>query len=139
MMNCSRHRSVRLLGIALAASALLGLSGCGGNGGPHRYELSGSVAHDGKPIPAGTILFEPDTSHDNDGPGILVEFTDGHYRTPSGKGTVGGPHIVRIVGYDGEPQSEMPQGKPLFREYQLQIDLPRHNARQDFDVPAGHQ
>ena len=120
----------------LATSVLLVLAGCGGTDSSQRYRLSGSVTFGGQPVPAGTIIFEPDASLGNAGPGILVEFTDGRYRTPRGKGTVGGPHLVRIVGHDGKAISEMPLGRCLFQEYQFQIDLPRHDATHDFDVPA---
>jgi len=124
---------------SLATLVLLVLVGCGDMGGPRRYKLSGSVTCDGKPVPAGIISLEPDTSLGNARPGTLVEFTNGRYRTPAGKGTVGGPHLVRIVGHDGKAISEMPLGRCLFQEYQFQIDLPRHDATHDFDVPDDHR
>ncbi len=122
----------------LVALVLLVLVGCNDMDGPRRYRLSGSVTYDGKPVPAGIISLEPDTSLGNSGPGTLVEFTNGRYRTTRGKGTVGGPHLVRIVGHDGKAISEMPLGRCLFQEYRLQVDLPRHDAAYDFDVPDDH-
>ncbi len=122
--------------------ALLVLSaGCGGNDGPQRYDLSGKVTYGGEPVPGGVIVLEPDQSKGNRGPGAVIEFTDGRYDTPSGKGTVGGPHVARIVGYTGQPAGgDASTGiRPLFSEYQVEVDLPPKDASHDFDVPAEHR
>jgi hypothetical protein len=124
----------------LAAGALFAESGCRSEG-PGRYPVSGEVTYQGEPVPAGTILFAPDTSKGNDGPGTFVEFTDGHYQTPRGKGTVGGPHRVYIVGYTGtpDPSGESPRGLPLFPEYVTEADLPREEATVDFEIPRARR
>ncbi len=120
---------------------LLGIQGGCGSNGPTRYSLSGKVTYGGQPVAAGTMLFEPDTSQGNRGPGTFVEFTEGRYETRRGKGTVGGPHIVRIVGYSGtpDPSGEAPQGLPVFSEYIAHVDLPRETAIQDFEIPGDHR
>ena len=127
------------IGITSLAVALLALgltSGCGGSGGPTRYSLEGAVTFDGQPIPTGEIRFEPDTSQDNSGPAGHAIIEDGRYVTSSGKGTVGGPHIVRIEGLDGKASGEMPYGNPLFEDYKVILDLPKEDTSHDFDVPA---
>lgn len=122
--------------VALLAGVGLAASGCGGSGGPTRYRVSGNVTFKGQPVPAGRITFEPDTAKNNSGPAGYAEIKDGRYETPADKGTVGGPHQVRIVGFDGRPVGESPDGAPLFAEYRTAADLPPGDATQDFDVPA---
>ena len=63
---------------------------------------------------------------------------DGRYDTSeSGNGFVGGPHIVRISGFDGvAPNDDAPYGRPVFLGYEETADLPEGTANKDFDVPA---
>lgn len=112
------------------------VAGCGERP-PTLYHVSGSVTFNGKPVPAGSVLFEPDTTKGNTGPAGFAKIKDGKYDTrDGGRGTIGGPHIVRITGLDGIPAEELPEGTPLFPEYTKAIDLPKQNSTQDFDVPA---
>jgi hypothetical protein len=117
------------------------LAGCGGSDGPTRYDVSGSVSYDGKPVPKGFITFIPDTDQGNTGPGGGAVIENGHYETESGKGVVGGPHIIRITGYDGKPTQmsgeDMPDGQPIFQTYQTTFDFPKEDTEKDFTVPAG--
>jgi hypothetical protein len=123
--------------LAAAVAGVLVLSGCGGDSGPQRYNVSGSVTFDGKPVPAGSVLFEPDRSKGNSGPAAAVKIKDGKYDSKiDGKGTVGGPHVVKITGMDGVPQEDFPDGTVLFAEYSTTVDLPKGDGVQDFDVPA---
>lgn len=124
--------------------AILLAAGCG-SGGAGRLSVSGKVTYQGRPVPAGSVTFEPDASRGASGPGAVAEIKDGRYRTPSGKGPTAGPHRVRITGYDGKPCTLdgtpggmwLPQGKALFPQYQTTVDLPADASAQDFDVPAG--
>lgn len=128
------------IGVVLVVSGSIALlTGCsGGASGPQRYEVSGSAQFDGKPIPAGQIVFEPDSTKGNSGPQGFAEIHDGKYDTrKEGRGTIGGPHRVRINGYDGISQDEMHPAKTLFPEYQTTVDLPKENGTHDFNVPAG--
>lgn len=123
-----------------AVGLCLAAAGCGEDG-PTRYEVSGTVQYQGKPVPAGRIIFTPDAAQGNQGPQGVAIIKDGRYSTAAGsRGTVGGPHQVRIAGYDGAPvQGEefmMTDGTPLFPEYTTTADLPREAAEVDFDVPA---
>jgi hypothetical protein len=126
--------------LALAGLAVFGLAGCGGDDGPPRYDVSGEVTFQGKPVPVGRIAFEPDTSQGNTGPAGFAEIHDGHYDTAeTGKGPVGGPHTVVIDGFDGKPAPEnqnVETGSPLFFGYRVPMDLPKETTTKDFDVPA---
>jgi len=123
--------------IALAFSHLLAASfvGCGGE---RTYNVSGAVTFKGKPVPAGHIVFEPDASAGNSGPPAFATIKDGHYDTRilDGHGAVGGPHLVRIHGRDGISRGELLNGLPLFRDYDGKVDLPKADAKQDFEVPS---
>lgn len=115
------------------------LAGCsGGTDGPPRFQVSGTVSFEGKPIPVGMIYFNPDTSRGNSGPGSAAEILNGKYQTPVGKGIIGGPTKVVIDGFDGVEVKKsgeiIPQGNALFPTYEEQVDLPRKTSSQDFVV-----
>jgi hypothetical protein len=112
------------------------LAGC--HQGPRLYPVSGKVMYGDKPLPAGVIYFDPDSSKKNDGPQGYAIIQNGEYNTAAtgGKGVIGGPHIVRIEGFDGKPGEELPLGRPLFTDFQQPLDLPKAPATQNFDVPA---
>jgi len=63
---------------------------------------------------------------------------NGTYSTPSGKGLVGGPHIVEIAGWDGVPITEsgetLPEGTELFPLYHTRFDFPKDDGEHDFAV-----
>lgn len=127
--------------VPLCVLAMLALSvGCNRNTGPARYDVSGSITYDGKPVPAGSIIFAPDTSKGNDGPGASAEIKDGVYRTRANQGTVGGPHVATVSGFDGVPYQNgpvtNPMGKALFTNVQISVDLPKQTTTQDIVVPA---
>lgn len=130
-MGCVRPRR---FAIGLLAAAGLLIAGCGGS---KLYEVSGRVTYDGRPLPAGVIYFDPDVTRQNDGPQGYALIKDGAYSTAAqgGRGVAGGPHVVRIEGFDGRPGAELPLGKPLFTDYQERRDLPRARSAQDFNVP----
>ncbi|MGB9689681.1 hypothetical protein [Thermogutta sp.] len=115
----------------------VGFSGCS-KGGPKTYHVSGTVTFDGKPVPAGSILFEPDQTKGNTGPAGFAKIKDGKFDTRNnGRGTIGGPHVVRIIALDGVPGEELPEGAPLAPEYVTHADLPKENNHQEnFNIPA---
>lgn len=123
----------------LSILAVTSLGGCGGDSGPRRYQVSGTVTYDGKPVVKGFIYFSPDVENGNDGPGGGAMINQGLYRTELSKGIVGGSHHVRIVGYDGVPATvegeELPDGKPLFTPFETIIDFPRSDTTEDFAIP----
>lgn len=122
---------------ALAALALMaGAAGCGSS---TNFEVSGTVTWNGKPVPKGFITFVPDTEKGNSGPGGGAEIIDGKYRTPRGKGVVGGAYKVQIVGYDGvaykEKGEDVVSGKSLFNMYETTAEFPKESTTKDFTVP----
>jgi len=138
-------RQPRRFYVKACLSALVVLAGCGGRGDVPRFDLSGTVTYDGKPVPAGFIVFEPETAAGNSGPASQADIRDGKYRTLPGRGTIGGPHVVRIFGFDGQPYQidediqgqpmVNPMGKPLFETVTMKVDLPKETAVHDFVVP----
>ncbi len=119
---------------------LLWVVGCSGDSGPQRYDLQGRVEFRGAPVPTGRIVFDPDPVQGNRGPQGVAIIQDGTYdtRAVTGKGTVGGPHIVRIDGFDGKDSNDdSPFGNSLFREYRQAVDLPKEDAEMDFTVQPG--
>lgn len=128
--------------VLLSCLLLPALHGCGkSNDGPQRYKVSGSVTYDGKPVVAGFVTFAPDTSKGNTGPGGGAPIRNGQFRTDADKGIVGGPHVVRIIGYDGIKTvmegEELADGKPLFDPFETSIDFPKQDTTQDFVIPIG--
>jgi len=69
-------------------------SGCGGEAGPKRYAVQGTVRLDGKPLRAGTIRFIPRAP--TKGPATVAPIADGAYSIPSHGGAVAGSHRVEI-------------------------------------------
>ena len=66
---------------AIIAAVLIGC----GKSGPERYEVSGAVTYHGRPVRGGRILFTPDTTQGNNGPGSVAEISNGMYYTRQGK------------------------------------------------------
>ncbi len=135
-----RLRLSSALSCLLLTVGLLLLTGCGRPSGPACYEISGLVTYNGQPVPAGYILFAPDKTKGNDGPGVNAEIRDGKYRTPAGQGVIGGPHTATISGYDGKkfqagPISN-PMGRPLAVPIQVALDLPKQASTHDFALPV---
>lgn len=114
--------------IALPLSLIV-LSGCGGGSddGPQRFEVSGTVLFDGKPVPSGTIYFQP--ADGKPGPQGFAAIVNGAYDTSRGKGTVGGSHRARIEGVDET-------GKPIFVPHFEDVDLPESSFTKSFEIPA---
>jgi len=113
-------------------------TGCGGDDGPQKYNYSGTVTYDGKPIPKGDISFEP--SGGNQGPGAMAKIVDGKYETAPGKGLISGPHKVIIAGWDGIPYEEegekVEDGRELFfPNYETTFDVPEEDGEKSFNVP----
>jgi hypothetical protein len=137
-----RHSAPLLVCTIMAT--FLGLVGCDKAESESRYDLSGKITHGGKAIPTGYISFVPDKEKGNQGPGASASIVDGQYKTLPGEGTVGGPHIVTIVGSDGIPIEygegipPNPAGHPLFPKYEISIDLPNQVDTHNIDVPASH-
>ena len=123
------HRS----GIAPAVWMLLamGLVGCGGGAakstGPARYDVSGKVTYDGKPVPKGVVTFEQLETHALCG----CDIVEGVYKSKPGEGAVAGRSNVMIGGRDAN-------GVLLWDgAYKTSVEVPTQKLEKDFDVPVG--
>ena len=141
-MICRGHWQGLTASLVLVCLAAV-TAGCGGGDAPDRYMLEGTVTFDGQPVPEGSVAFFPSGDKGNAGPAGNAKIVNGRYTTvESGTGVVGGPHRIVINGFDGnaDPAAEMPSGKPLFLDYEIQYDLPAYEKGQEaeavnFDVP----
>ncbi|MEX0792137.1 MAG: hypothetical protein WD045_03320 [Pirellulaceae bacterium] len=107
--------------------------------GPERFDVSGTVQFKGEPVPVGTVRFLPDASNGNSGPAGFASIKDGKYDTAKdGRGTVGGPHEITVIGFDGqaEPENELTEGRSLFSEYRMLADLASEKSTKDIEVPS---
>jgi hypothetical protein len=119
-----------LFGVAALAA---GLAGCSGSG---PYDVSGAVTFQGKPVPVGLVIIEPDSGRGNVGVQTQGLVREGQYRTLPGLGAISGPVIVTVNANDGIPKPMWPQGKLLFRTYQFKAELPAHSSTLNIEVPA---
>jgi len=119
--------------------ALAALIGCGPKG-PQRYEHWGTVTWQDKPIPAGILYFDPDTSPPgNDGPQGFAVIKDGKYdtrlREESGPGT--GRYVIRVDAADGIAAPEAPVGKLMFTtQVLIKVELPAESTEVNVVIPA---
>lgn len=123
-------------GMCLLLAVLL--AGCGGESGPHRHALEGAVTFDGQPVPHGEIMFSPDSSKGNTGPGSLASIENGKYATNPGQGILGGAYVLEVSGYEPGEMSEdgVPEMHRLFPTYTIEAELPSSGGTYDIDVPA---
>lgn len=150
-MRQSPLTQMRFLGcswvFALGMPLLLGLSGCGGvSDAPERYQVVGTVRIGDQPVAAGVVQLIPNAQKGSSGPAGSAEIVNGQFDTAQrGTGIVGGSHFVVINGFDGkgDPNSEMPMGKPVFLGYRTEFDFPPVSEvpsgepyKVEFEVPA---
>ncbi len=110
--------------------------GCG-TGGSNKFDVSGTITFDGKPVPAGRIDFFPDLAKGNDGLQGFAIIKDGVFDTrKAGQGHTGGAIVIRIEGFDGKSDDPKFPGTPIFVPHQITRDLPKEPTTQTFDVPA---
>ena len=119
------------------------LLGCGEqDDAVQRFQLSGTVSFEGNPVTHGQIIFTPDNSKGNRGPGAIATIVDGQYQTEEGKGIIAGPHRVQIVGFDGPPIAGVipaegeREPKLLFEGYETEVEFSREESTHDFSIPT---
>jgi len=83
-------------GLLLAAVSMVGISGCGG-GGPKLHQVSGTLTHNGKPLPDMVVQFTPvaDTKGS-----IGTTDSDGKFTlkfSPKESGVTAGEHVVHVA------------------------------------------
>jgi len=114
---------------------LLGLGASGCSSEEKLHTVSGTATHNGKPIPAGIIFFDPDPMRNGSGPQGFASIKDGRYTTAvDGRGIRGGAYVIRITGYDGKTANEAPLGRPLFDEFEVRKELPAADSEYNIDV-----
>jgi len=70
----------------------------------------------------------------------MAKIVAGRYdtRLTPGRGTIGGPHVVRITGIDrvegGNIDREVAVGRPLFETWSAVEDLPAADSVKDFAI-----
>ncbi|HBO43340.1 MAG TPA: hypothetical protein DD670_05285 [Planctomycetaceae bacterium] len=121
---------------AILACGLTPLAGCGGDKA-ERYSLTGQVTYQGKPVPAGHLVFEPDASKGNQGPQGFANIENGRYATDQfGRGAVSGPLVVQITAFmDPSQRDEDEPSDEGSLTYTTHIDLPKEASSFDFDIP----
>lgn len=121
----------------LHVTPLVFLVGC--DRGPKQVHLSGQILFQGERLPAGEIYFDPDFRKGMDGRQGFARIEHGHYDTRKmGVPLAAGPHIVRILGFDGKTGPDAPYGSPLISangEFVTGADVPASDATLDFDIP----
>lgn len=100
---------------AVIAAGLVGatVSGCGRSDG--RVTVTGQVRWQGRPVPAGRILFSPATDQPSGRQGMAV-IEQGRFTTQTGDGrrVIPGDYVATVHLYDGgSPTEESPLGQRL--------------------------
>lgn len=115
------------------------LAGCWSSSNDiNRYPIDGIVTFEGKSVPVGEILFEPDAARGNRGPASSGTIKDSQFSITAKRGIIGGPYLVRITGYSGRATdngADVSMGEPLFPEQVLSIDLPAKSSTRTFELP----
>lgn len=101
MWLCARVLSL------LAVTASVALIGCGSENSLGRKAVSGTITFDGKLLPAGTIMFEPQGS---EGAMAGAAVADGKFSIDMQRGLPAGTYVVRISA--GGSQRTAPTGPP---------------------------
>lgn len=116
----------------LALLLIASMIGCG-KSGVQRLDLSGAITHNGKPVPAGQIRFEPNASKGGSGPAGYTSIVDGRFDTSSeDKGPVPGPVRIKVTGY----VSSKAFAPAMFPTYTYEVDIVESSRSFDIDVPA---
>ncbi len=128
------YRSLSLLaGLVLCCLVF----GCNRSSGEKLYRVHGTVVFEGKPVPKGTLFFDPDGSKGGSGSQGFADIIDGKYDSAaSGQGIKKGPYVVRVQGFDGKAGNELPYGNPLFLEHEVKKDFPGEDLEWTIDVDA---
>jgi hypothetical protein len=98
------------------------------------FRVSGTITHNGKPVPKGVIHFDPKS----EGTSGFASIADGKYDTLVDKsGVRAGAYEIRINGFDGKPVGEAPFGQAVFPEYTGTKEFPPEDSVFDVEVPKG--
>jgi hypothetical protein len=126
----------------LAAMIVVALAGCGGDEPFERYEITGQVSYQGKPVENGSIVFEPQASAGNLAPTAYGKIEGGEFTTPKEQGPTKGAYLVRVNGVDhSKMKPAAAPGEPvetpaLFPEHRFEVEIPPPDNRLEIVVPA---
>jgi len=125
------HRTRRVAAVVIAVV----VAGCGPQG-PARYRVQGSVSYEGRPVPLGRIVFEPDVLEGNRGPQGFAVIENGFFDTAvkQGRGTAGGPMVVTIDAFETSAPGQ--PARPLLTNHQERRSLPANDTELTIDVKA---
>lgn len=138
MTRPRRSAAVDALALVALLVAALAITGCSRRPRVARYEVSGTAHYSGKPVPAGEVVFEPDSQAGNVGPQGRAEIVAGRFRTWPDQGAVAGPVIVRVSAHDGVAHEENPRGCSLGPAAEIRVSLPAAASTLDITaVPPG--
>ena len=123
---------MRHIGFGVAAAALVG---CGG--GPVVVRVHGTAEYGGKPIPVGRVYLDPTGPAAFDHPIAVARIENGKFDTDvEGRGARPGTYGVRVLGFDGKPTPDNPDGLPLFPDYKTTATVPPDGLELKIEVPA---
>ena len=136
------------VGVAIGGWCVVAmLAGCSRGPSLERFPVAGTVTHDGRPVPRGSVWFEPTVSVGTIAAAGFALIENGSYRTPPDTSPAKGLHKVRIIGRDGTAPTEKDRGEmmpgqkflgqPVFPEYSTTMELTGGNDRLDLVVPVG--
>jgi hypothetical protein len=90
------------------------------------------VTYQGRPVPAGQILF---VGPADGNPSGLAVIKNGTYHTLPGHEPAGGRQVVRLQLCDGVGSDMSPQGQPMAPLQQVEITLEASEKTRDFHLP----
>jgi hypothetical protein len=111
------------------------LSGCGGDGGPQRVVVSGTVTYGGKPVSEGTIRFAPLPTCPAPMTGAMI--VDGKYTVNMHGGVPVGTHKVKIEALRKTKNTSMPNvaAPRQMQEAGLEQYIPKkYNANTQLEI-----
>jgi len=117
---------------------ILCLMGCSNSeDGPVRHRVSGRVTFHGKPVPFGSITFDPDVSAGNSGPQGAANIVNGVYDTSSngGRGVTGGAFLVSLSGLTNPNALEGEDPGILFTDFLIKKELLETATILDIEIP----
>lgn len=144
MLTAPDRRRARIAALVAAA-----LAGCAAGDGLDRRPIAGVVTLDGRPLAAGSILFEPADAES--GTVVGASIRDGRFDVPRRDGPVPGRYAVRIYSASAEqappragesPRKPRPMVEAIPARYNTQSTLtaevgPGESAAFRFDLRTG--
>lgn len=114
---------------------MLLILGCNRSG----RSLSGAATYDGRPIPHGSIMFEPDEAKGARGAGGAADIVDGIFRTRKNTDLKNGFYRITVYGYDPDlnKDNSMDIDTSLFPPYAMELEVTSETKTIDIDVPKG--